>query len=191
MVNDSIIFFPWNCLFTVWKSKNFSSVWILREINSADEKNSSNQNHTGKKNPVKLNAKAVTTEKCKIFPTTQLRSYVKSFFVIYEPRYFHEMFAKKYFSWFLQGKVLTDLSEKIDLTKYFYDFSHCTSEARFYVKLVLINVAYTVWKNKKFTARLFFSSNQFTAKVFSKTLIWRNFCKQTVAAKFHNFHTLA
>ena len=38
MVNDSIIFFPWNCLFTVWKSKNFSSVWILREINSADEK---------------------------------------------------------------------------------------------------------------------------------------------------------
>ena len=36
----------------------------------------------------------------------------------------------------------------------------------------------------------FFPSNQFIAKFFSKTLIWRNFCEKTMAVKFRNFHTV-
>ena len=35
-----------------------------------------------------------------------------------------------------------------------------------------------------------FPSNQFIAKFFSKTLIWRNFCKKYVAVKFRNFHNV-
>ena len=54
------------------------------------------------------------------------------------------------------------------------------------------NYCRTVWKNEKFTGmpRIFFSSNQFMAKFFSKTLIWRNFCGKTVAVKFRNFHSV-
>ena len=49
----------------------------------------------------------------------------------------------------------------------------------------------TVWKNEKFTVtQIFFPSNQFIVKFFSKTLIWRNFCEKTVALKFRNFHSV-
>ena len=51
----------------------------------------------------------------------------------------------------------------------------------------------TVWKNDKFTASKFFSSNQFRVKFFKlsiKTLIWRKSCEKTVAVKFRNFQTL-
>ena len=50
----------------------------------------------------------------------------------------------------------------------------------------------TVWKNEKFTVtQIFFPSNQFIVKFFSKTLIWRNFCEKTVALKFRNFHSVS
>ena len=39
-------------------------------------------------------------------------------------------------------------------------------------------------KNEKFTASHFFSSNQFTAKFFSKTLISRKVCEKRVTVKF-------
>ena len=49
----------------------------------------------------------------------------------------------------------------------------------------------TVWKNEKFSAtQIFFSSNRFTVKYFSKTLIWRKFCVKTVAVKFRDFHNV-
>ena len=42
------------------------------------------------------------------------------------------------------------------------------------------------WKNKKFTATQFFSSNWVTVKFFDKSLIWR----KTLAVKFRNLHTV-
>ena len=44
-------------------------------------------------------------------------------------------------------------------------------------------------KTRNSLPRKFFSSNWFTVKFFSKTLIWRNFCERTVAVKSRNFHS--
>ena len=46
-----------------------------------------------------------------------------------------------------------------------------------------------MWKNEKFTAMQFFSSNQFIVQFFSKKLLSWNFYKIMVAVKFRYFHT--
>ena len=45
-------------------------------------------------------------------------------------------------------------------------------------------------RNSLHASQIFFPSNQFVIKFFSKMLIWRNFCDKTVAAKFRNFHSV-
>ena len=45
-------------------------------------------------------------------------------------------------------------------------------------------------KTRNLLPRNFFSSNWFTVKFFSKTLIWRKNCEKPVAVKFCHFHTV-
>ena len=53
---------------------------------------------------------------------------------------------------------------------------------------VWINATHSVEKRKIHCHTNFFPSNQFIVKLFSKRLIWRNFCENIVAENFHNFH---
>ena len=57
-------------------------------------------------------------------------------------------------------------------------------------KLALCSSPHTVEKPKIPCHVIIFPSNQFRVKLFSKTLISRNFCNNIVAAKFRDFHTV-
>ena len=50
---------------------------------------------------------------------------------------------------------------------------------------------HTVEKREFYCHTNFFPWNQFIVKLFSKTLLWRNFCEKTMAAKFQNLHSVS
>ena len=127
-----------------------------------------------------------------------------TYFLIWCEKSYYELFSRNIFqrraNFFGDstqcGKTRNSLSQKNSWNQLFSNFfSETVTFTKFLPKkreskFLKFSQCYkiTVWKNEKFTSTQFFPSNQFIAKFFRKTLIWRNFCDKTVAVKCHNFH---
>ena len=81
------------------------------------------------------------------------------------------------------------LSRKFNIIAFIFEFELNLLVIDFTKKSTLINIS--VWQNEKFTEmQIFFRQINSIVKFFSKTLIWRNFCKKTVPVKFLNVHSV-
>ena len=88
------------------------------------------------------------------------------------------------------GYKLTYLETVLDLVQTRFSKIDFTEKIWFEYNFLMCCVENSVEKREIHCHANLFPSNQFIVKLFSKTLIWRNFCEKTVAVKFLNFHSV-